>query len=96
LQTRAFAVIALLACKPNAAPLQSSATPQDPLDLEVIALESQGNPARTVYYSYDQLLTLPTVTAKTEREPMSQAGARKCDFLVTFKKLDSAVPQYTL
>jgi len=33
-------------------------------DLEVIALDSQGNPAKTVYYSYDQLVTLPTVTVK--------------------------------
>jgi len=38
-------------------------------DLEVIALDSQGNPTKTVYYSYDQLLTLPTVTVKTERDP---------------------------
>ena len=32
-------------------------------------LDSQGNPAKTVYYSYDQLLTLPTVTVKTEHDP---------------------------
>jgi hypothetical protein len=35
----------------------------------VITLDSQGNPAKTVYYSYDQLLTLPTITVKTERDP---------------------------
>ena len=32
-------------------------------------LDSQGNPAKTVYYGYDQLLTLPTVTVKTEHDP---------------------------
>jgi hypothetical protein len=37
------------------------------LDLEVIALDAQGNPTKSVFYSYDQLLTLPTVTVKTER-----------------------------
>jgi hypothetical protein len=35
----------------------------------VITPDSQGNPAKTVYYGYDQLLTLPTVTVKTERDP---------------------------
>jgi len=38
-------------------------------DLEVITLDSQGNPTKTVYYSYGQLLTLPLVTVKTERDP---------------------------
>jgi hypothetical protein len=54
---RLFVVIGLLACTSNAAPLQSSAR-QDWQDLEVITLDSKGNPAETVYYSYDQLLTL--------------------------------------
>ena len=44
-------------------------------DLEVITLDSQGNPAKTVYYSYDQLLTLPTVTVKTERDPNTNTPA---------------------
>jgi hypothetical protein len=57
-------VAALLTGNSNAASLQSSSTPQDPLDLEVITLDSQGNPAKTVYYNYHQLLTLPTVTVK--------------------------------
>ena len=48
---------------------------QDPLDLELITLDSQGNPANTVYYSYDQLLTLPTVTVKTDRDPNTNAPA---------------------
>ena len=38
-------------------------------DLEVITLDSQGNPAKAVYYSHDQLLKLATVTVKTERDP---------------------------
>ena len=54
-----FAVIALLACNSNAASLQPSETRQKWDDLEVITLDSQGNPAKTVYYSNDQLLTLP-------------------------------------
>jgi hypothetical protein len=67
--TRVFVVIALLACSSDAASLQPSATRQKWEDLEVITLDSQGNPAKTVYYGYDQLLTLPTVTVKTERDP---------------------------
>jgi hypothetical protein len=67
--TRVFVVIALLACTSNATSLQPSAARQKWEDLEVITLDSQGNPAKTVYYSYDQLLTLPTVTVKTERDP---------------------------
>ena len=68
-------VIALFACNSNAASLQSSSSPQDPLDLELITLDSQGNPAKTVYYSYDQLLTLPTVTVKTDRDPNTNTPA---------------------
>jgi hypothetical protein len=66
---RALVVIALLASNSNAASLQASETRQKWEDLEVITLDSQGNPAKTVYYSYDQLLTLPTITVKTERDP---------------------------
>jgi mono/diheme cytochrome c family protein len=73
--TRVFVVIALLACNSNASPLQPSATPQDPMDLEVITLDAQGNPAKSVFYSYDQLLTLPTVTVKTERDPSTNTPA---------------------
>ena len=61
---RVFMVIALLACNSNAASLQPSETRQKSEDLEVITLDSQGNPAKTVYYSHDQLLTLTTVTVK--------------------------------
>jgi mono/diheme cytochrome c family protein len=68
-----FVVIALFACNSNATSLQSSSSPQDPLDLELITLDSQGNPTNTVYYSYDQLLTLPTVTVKTDRDPNTNA-----------------------
>ena len=73
--TRVFVVIALLACNSNASPLQPSATPQDSMDLEVITLDAQGNPAKSVFYSYDQLLTLPTVTVKTERDPSTNTPA---------------------
>jgi hypothetical protein len=58
---------------PNAAPLQSSSTPPHRLDLEVIAPDARGNPTKSVFYSYDQLLTLPTVTVKTERARKRQA-----------------------
>src|SRR6201987_3623870 len=44
-------------------------------DLEVITLDSQGYRAKTVYYSYDQLLTLPTVTVKTDRDPNTKTPA---------------------
>ena len=64
-----FVVIALLACNSDAVTLQPSAIRQKWEDLEVITLDSLGNPAKTVYYGYDQLLTLPTVTVKTERDP---------------------------
>ena len=67
--TRVFVVVALLVCNSNAAKLQPSATRQNWQDLEVNTLDSQGNPVQTVYYGYDQLLTLPTVTVKTERDP---------------------------
>jgi mono/diheme cytochrome c family protein len=73
--TRVLLVVALFAGNSNAASLQPSETPQDPLDLEVITLDSQGNPAKTVYYSYDQLLTLPAVTVKTERDPNTNTPA---------------------
>ena len=72
---RSFVVIALLACNSNASPLQSSETSQDPLDLQVFTLDSQGIRTKTVYYSYDQLLTLPTVTVKTERDPNTNTPA---------------------
>jgi mono/diheme cytochrome c family protein len=68
-------VAALLTSISNAASLQPSETTEDPLDLKVITLDSQGNPAKTVYYSYDQLLTLPTVTVKTERDPNTKTPA---------------------
>jgi mono/diheme cytochrome c family protein len=41
----------------------------------VITLDPQGIPAKTVYYSYDQLLTLPAVTVKTERDPNTSTPA---------------------
>jgi hypothetical protein len=62
---RLFVVIAMLACNSNAASVQPSATRQKSDDLEVITLDLQGNPANTVYYSYDQLLTLPTMREVT-------------------------------
>jgi hypothetical protein len=67
--TRVSVLIAMLAWNSNATSLESSSTQQHPLDLEVITLDSQGNPAKSVYYSYDQLLTLPAVTVKTEHDP---------------------------
>ena len=73
--TRVFVLIALLTCNLNAAPLQSSSSLQDPLDLQVITLDSRGNPTNAVYYSYDQLLTLPTVTVKTDRDPNTNTPA---------------------
>jgi hypothetical protein len=60
-----FVVIAMLACNSNAASVQPSATRQKSDDLEVITFDLQGNPANTVYYSYDQLLTLPTMREVT-------------------------------
>src|ERR1700751_4846020 len=44
-------------------------------DLQVITLDSQGYRANTVYYSYDQLLTLPMVTVKTDRDPNTNTPA---------------------
>jgi hypothetical protein len=72
---RVFVVIALLACNSNAASLQPSETRQKWEDLEVITLDSKGNPAKAVYYSHEQLLTLPTVTVKTERDPNTNRPA---------------------
>jgi hypothetical protein len=65
----------VLAWNSNAAPLQSSASRQDWQDLEVITPDSKGNSAETVYYRYDQLRTLPTVTVKTKRDPNTNAPA---------------------
>jgi mono/diheme cytochrome c family protein len=45
------------------------------MDLEVITLDAQGNPAKSVFYSYDQLLTLPTVTVNTDRDPNTNTPA---------------------
>jgi hypothetical protein len=87
--TRVFVVvIAFLACNLNAAPLQSSPTSQNSQDLQV-TLDSQGNPAIRVYYSYDQLLTLPTVTVKTERDlntntPATYTGIYFSDLFAAF------------
>jgi hypothetical protein len=72
---RSFVVIAMFACNSNAASLQPSETRQKWEDLEVITLDSQGNPAKTFYYSYDQLLTLATVTVKTDRDPNTNTPA---------------------
>jgi hypothetical protein len=72
---RVLVVLALFTCKSNAASLQASETRQDWQDLEVITLDSQGYRAKTVYYSYDQLLTLPTVTVKTDRDPNTHTPA---------------------
>jgi hypothetical protein len=72
--TKVFFVLALLVCHSNAS-LQPSSNLEDPLDLEVITLDSQGNPVKSVHYSYDQLLTLPTVTVKTERDPNTNRPA---------------------
>jgi hypothetical protein len=68
-------VIAFLACNSNAESLQPSSSRQSWQDLEVITLDSQGKSAKTVYYSYDQLLALPTVTVKTERDPNTHTPA---------------------
>jgi hypothetical protein len=81
--TRVFVVIGLLACNSNATSLQSSATRQNWQDLEVNTLDSQGNPAKSVYYSYDQLLTLPTVTVKTERDPNTNTPATYTDVYIS-------------
>jgi hypothetical protein len=68
-------VVALLTSISNAASLQPSETTENPLDLEVITLDPQGIAAKTVYYSYDQLLTLPAVTVKTEHDPNTNTPA---------------------
>ena len=88
--TRVFVLIAVLAWNSNAASLQSSASRQDWQDLEVITLDSKGNPAETVYYSYDQLLTLPTVTVKTERDPNTNTPATYTGIYISdlFEALD--------
>ena len=58
--TRVFVVIALLACNSNAASLQSSSSSLDPLDLEVVTLDSQGNATN------DRLLQLRSVAHVTD------------------------------
>jgi hypothetical protein len=68
-------VVALLTSISNAASLQPSETTENPLDLEVITLDPQGIAAKTAYYSYDQLLTLPAVTVKAERDPNTNTPA---------------------
>ena len=68
-------VVVLLTCNSNAASLQPSATRQKGEDLQVITIDSQGYRAKTLYYSHDQLLTLPTVTVKTERDPKTNTPA---------------------
>jgi hypothetical protein len=73
--TRVFVAITFLACHLQAASLQSSESPQDLLDLEVVTLDAQGYPVTTLYYSYDQLLTLPAVTVKIARDPHTNTPA---------------------
>jgi hypothetical protein len=68
-------IVALLTGNSNAASLQPSETRQKGEDLQVITLDSQGNRVKTVYYSYDQLLTLPTVTVKTDHDPNTNTPA---------------------
>ena len=72
---RVFVVIAFLACNSNGESLQPSSIRQSWQDLEVITLDSKGKSAKTVYYSYEQLLALPTVTVKTERDPNTNTPA---------------------
>jgi hypothetical protein len=45
------------------------------MDLKLITLESHGGPTKTVYCGYDQLLTLPTVTVKTDCDPNTNTPA---------------------
>jgi len=73
--TRVFVLITLFACNSNAESLKPSSARQNWEDLEVITLDSKGDPANTDYYSYDQLLTLPTVTVTTERDPNTNTPA---------------------
>jgi hypothetical protein len=73
--TRMLVVIAFLACNSNAESLQPSSSRQSWQDLEVITLDSKGKSVKAVYYSYDQLLALPTVTVKTERDPNTNTPA---------------------
>jgi hypothetical protein len=87
--TTVLVVVALLTGDSNAASIQPSETRQDWQDLEVITLDSQGNRAETVYCSYDQLLTLPTVTVKTDHDPntntpATNAGVYISDLLEAF------------
>jgi hypothetical protein len=72
---RVLVVPALVTCNTNAASLQPSETRQQWEDLQVITLDSQGYRAKTDYYSYDQLLTSPTVTVKTDRDPNTNTSA---------------------
>jgi cytochrome c2 len=73
--TIVFFFVVFLACNSNATSLQSSSTRHDPLDLQVITLDSGGNSEKRAYYSYDQLLTLSTVTVNTERDPNTNTRA---------------------
>ena len=73
--TRVFVATTFLVCHLQAASLQSSAARQKWEDLEVITLDGQGNAAKTAYYGYERLLTLPTVTVQTERDPNTNTPA---------------------
>ena len=84
--SRALVVI-LLTCDLNAASLQPSETRQDWQDLEVITLDLQGDPAKTVYYTYDQLLTLPAVTVKTDRDPNTNNPATYTGLFTPLREL---------
>src|SRR6201984_2030887 len=66
---RVLVVLALVTCNTNAASLQPSETRQQWQDIQVLTPYSQWYRAKTVNYSYDQLLTLPMVTVKTDRDP---------------------------
>jgi hypothetical protein len=49
-------VVVLLTCNLYAASIQPSETRQDWQDLEVISFDLQGDPAKTVYHSYNRLI----------------------------------------
>jgi mono/diheme cytochrome c family protein len=86
---RAMRALMLAACvtglalgHAGAAPLAGSATRSSPQDLEVTTVKPDGTVSAPVYYTYEQLCTLPQVTVKTDEDPETLKSATYTGVLV--------------
>ena len=65
----------LAACQLEAAPLLGHAARTSPQDLQVTTVGADGTVSAPVYYTYDELSSLPQTTTTTEKDPETLKSA---------------------